>query len=212
MRIRVIPLTVVLYLMLCFSTTLPVLRAQEEVEFSVERGFYDTAFQLTLSTPISGAQIRYTLDGSTPTSRIGSIYNGPLNIYRTTAIRAAAFKPGDADSTVTTKTYIFVSDVIRQSPNGQAPGPGWPTGSVNGQVLDYGMDPDIVNNPQWSGQIEDALLDIPTISLVTDLANLFDRSTGIYVNAGNDGRDWERRTSVELIHPDGTEGFGVDAG
>jgi len=200
--------------MLCFglSATLPELHAEENVEFSIERGFYDTAFQLVLSTPTPGAQIRYTLNGSTPKSTVGFVYNGPLNIYGTTVIRAAAFKPGYPDSSVTTKTYIFVSDVIRQSPNGQAPGPGWPTGSVNGQVLDYGMDPDIVNNPRWAGLIEESLLDIPTISLVTDLANLFDRSTGIYVNARRDGRDWERRTSVELLHPDGREGFGVDAG
>ena len=61
-------------------------------------------------------------------------------------------------------------------------------------------------------EIEDALLSIPSISLVTDLPNLFSSSTGIYVNARNDGRAWERRTSVELIHADGTAGFGEDAG
>jgi len=184
----------------------------QDVAFSVERGFYDAAFQLRLSTRTTATQIRYTLNGSTPKSNTGIVYNGPLTIGGTTVIRAAAFKPGYQNSSVVTKTYIFVSDVKRQSPNGRAPGPGWPTGSVNGQVIDYGMDPDIVNNPRWAGLIEDALLDIPTISLVTDLANLFDRSTGIYVNARRDGRDWERRTSVELIHPDGTPGFGLDAG
>ncbi|MFC1633767.1 FN3 associated domain-containing protein [Planctomycetota bacterium] len=184
----------------------------QNVEFSIERGFYDTAFQLTLSTPTPGAQIRYTLDGSTPKATIGIVYSDPLTIYGTTVIRAGAFKSDYLDSSVSTKTYIFIRDVIRQSPNGRAPGSGWPTGSVNGQVINYGMDPDIVNNPRWAGLIEDALLDIPTISLVTDLANLFDRSTGIYVNARRDGRDWERRTSVELIHPDGTTGFGLDAG
>lgn len=184
----------------------------ETPEFSAERGFYDTPFSLVFMTPTSEAVIRYTLDGSTPTSTTGILYSAPLTINGTSVVRAAAFKPYYLDSQVTTKTYVFVSDVIRQSPNGQAPGPGWPTGRVNNQVFDYGMDPDIVDSPPWAGQIEDALLALPSISLVTDLANLFSPSTGIYVNAGNDGRAWERRTSVELIHPDGTEGFGLDAG
>ena len=230
MRIGSISLVTVLFLLLCFgsSAALPEVHAQssdagrlyadeaadvvQDVEFGIEHGFYDTAFQLTLSTPTRAAEIRYTLDGSTPKSNTGILYRSPLAISGTTVVRAAAFKTNYQDSSVVTKTYIFISDVLRQSPNGQAPGPDWPTGSVNGQVINYGMDPDIVNNSRWAGLMEIALLDIPTISLVTDLANLFDRSTGIYVNAGNDSQDWERRTSVELIHPDGTPGFGLDAG
>ncbi|MBI4600958.1 MAG: chitobiase/beta-hexosaminidase C-terminal domain-containing protein, partial [Planctomycetes bacterium] len=183
-----------------------------DVELSVERGTYDAPFSLALSTPTSGAQIRYTRNGATPTATSGSVYSGPIAVNGTSVIRAAAFKAGHLDSRVRTHSYIFPSDVIRQSPTGQAPGPGWPAGSVNGQVLDYGMDPNVVGDPRWSDQIEDALVSIPSISLVTDLPNLFNASTGIYVNARNDGRAWERRTSVELIDPDGTPGFGLDAG
>ncbi len=212
MRIGSIHLVIAFYLVLRIGFNATGAEVVQDVEFSVERGFYDTAFELTLSTPSQAAQIRFTLDGSTPKSNTGIVYGGPLTIDSTTVIRAAAFKPYYQDPNVITKTYIFISDVIRQSPYGQVPGPGWPTGSVNGQVIDYGMDPDIVNDPRWASLMEAALLDIPTISLVTDLANLFDRSSGIYVNARNDGRNWERRTSVELIHPDGTPGFGLDAG
>jgi len=220
MRIGLTQLAVALLMILCSGLSMigpqvrgqPLASAVRDVEFSAEHGFYDTPFQLTLITPTPSAQIRYTLDGSTPKSNTGTIYTSPLTITGTSVVRAAAFRPGYQDPNVVTKTYIFISDVIRQSPNGQAPGPSWPTGRVNGQVIDYGMDPDIVNDPRWAGQIEAALLDIPTISLVTDLENLFGRSTGIYVNAHNDGRDWERRTSVELLNPDGTPGFSVDAG
>ena len=42
---------------------------------------------------------------------------------------------------------------------------------------------------------------VATISIVTDLQNLFNASTGIYVNPGNDGIGWERPVSVELIDP-----------
>ena len=55
---------------------------------------------------------------------------------------------------------------------------------------------------------------IPSISLVTDLANLFNAQRGIYVNPGNDGIAWERPVSVELIDPvHGTNSeFHIDAG
>ena len=52
------------------------------------------------------------------------------------------------------------------------------------------------NNARWSGQMRGALLAIPSISLVTDLENLFGSSTGIYVNATNRGISWERPATV----------------
>jgi len=190
-----------------------------DVEFSHEHGFYDQSFYLTIATETEDATIYYTLDGSDPYDietggrfPKGTTYTGPILIDRTTVLRAIAIKPGWMPGNIKTHTYIFVKDVIRQSSNGQAPGADWPARSVNGQTIDYGMDPDIVNNSRWSSQMEAAMLDIPTISLVTDLANLFDPAIGIYVNAHNDGINWERRTSVELINPDGTPGFSVDAG
>ncbi|MCF7973174.1 MAG: lamin tail domain-containing protein [Phycisphaerae bacterium] len=183
-----------------------------DVTFSAAHGFYEDAFALTLTTITPSAQIRYTLDGSTPTLTHGQIYAGPIIMDHTTVVRAVAFKQDYLTSNVRTQTYLFAADVAVQSPKGEAPAPDWPDRNVNGQVLDYGMDPDVVNNPRWADLMEEALLSIPTLSLVTDLENLFDPRTGIYVNPGNDGLAWERRTSVELIDPDGTPGFDQDAG
>jgi hypothetical protein len=182
--------------------------AVEEVWFSHKRGFYDIPFQLTLSTGTGGAEIRYTLDGSEPTITHGTTYISPLSVSGTTTIRAIAVKPGWLDSAVETYTYIFLNDVVAQSLNGQAPGPGWPTGSVNGQIINYGMDPEIVNDPTWGPQLRGALTAIPTMSIVTDLANLFNSSTGIYVNAGGHGRNWERKASLELLYPPSIQGPG----
>ncbi|MGB2864714.1 MAG: chitobiase/beta-hexosaminidase C-terminal domain-containing protein, partial [Sedimentisphaerales bacterium] len=132
MRIGSKSLVAVVFLMLCFgfSAAGAEVRAQssdtgrlymdevvdvvQDVEFSAERGFYDTAFQLTLSAPTRAAEIRYTLDGSTPKSNTGIVYRGPLTISGTTVIRAAAFKTNYQNSSVVTKTYIFISDVLRQ--------------------------------------------------------------------------------------------------
>ena len=74
------------------------------------------------------------------------------------------------------------------------------------------MDPDVVNDPTYADLMDDALLDIQSISIVTDPDHLFDPGSGIYVNPQDDGSAWERETSVELINPDGTDGFQINGG
>ncbi|NLZ04721.1 MAG: hypothetical protein GXY19_06090 [Phycisphaerae bacterium] len=204
----------------------------EPVEFSHERGFHDEPFTVTLSTPTPETTIYYTLDAENPgqpggRALSGLIYKGPIEIRRTTCLRAIARRDGWKPSPIGTQTYIFVADVVIQSPSGQSPGTGWPSpaasfggfpgggwfpGMGGGQVIDYGMDPEVVNDPRYRDLVDDALLSLPSISLVTPLANLFHASTGIYVNALQDGIAWERPVSVEMIYPDGTEGFQIDAG
>jgi len=196
-----------------------------DTRFNPDRGFYDPndAIQVTLSTDTDGAEIYYTTNGSEPDpcNPDAAIYTGPIPVEGTTTLRAAAFKTDWLSTNVDTHTYIFVEDVIRQSPNGEKPGPDWPEPysdwDPQDQWIDYGMDPNIVNDPNYADLMDDALISIPTISLVTDLDNLFNPSTdpnfgGIYVNARGHGIEWERPTSVELINPDGGEGFQIDAG
>jgi hypothetical protein len=193
----------------------------EDTVFSVKRGFYTTSFPLAITTPTAGATIRYTTDRSTPTETNGTVYSAPITIGSTTVVRAAAFKTGYQPTNVDTQTYIFTADVITQSPTG-APTPGWPVGPINGQVLDYGMDPDIVNNanPTIGGPtvVQNSLKAISTISIVTDQANLTDPATGIIVNPGGRGFAWERPASLEMInppdalHPNGTSEFHVGCG
>ncbi|MHC4692016.1 MAG: FN3 associated domain-containing protein, partial [Planctomycetota bacterium] len=186
-----------------------------DVWFSHERGFYDTSFLLKLSTEMDDAEIRYTLDGSRPTITHGSTFNyntdPPIDINKTTIVRAVAVKPGLLDSTVETRSYIFPADVRYQSLSGQVPGPDWPIpGYFNGQRMDYGMDSKVVvDDTRYSGQtIIDALEAVATVSLVTDLDNLFGPSKGIYVNAYSEGRAWERPCSLELIYPPNPQGPG----
>lgn len=179
-------------------------------KFSQARGFFESPFDLTLSSQTEGAVLRYTTNGTWPTATSGFVYSGPVPIRGTTILRAAAFKEGLQPSPVKTHTYLYLQDVIRQSTNGVAP-PGWPT-SWGANTRDYGMDPDIVNSAAYRDRIIPALRSLPSFSVVTDLRHLFDSTTGIYANPGQDGRDWERPCSLELVYPDGSKGFQIDAG
>jgi hypothetical protein len=181
-----------------------------DTKFSFNRGFYNAPFSLSITTATASASIIYTSNGSTPSLTNGFTYSGPLAINGTTVIRAAAFKNGFLPSNVDTETYLFTTDIIHQAPTGVAP-TGWPA-SWGGNVVDYGMDPDVVNNALYSSTLTNDLKSIPCYSIVTDLPNLFDPAFGIYANPGQDGIEWERPASIELIYPDNTQGFHINAG
>ncbi|MEP0843378.1 MAG: lamin tail domain-containing protein [Phycisphaerae bacterium] len=190
-----------------------------DTKFSVDRGFYESPFQVTITTQTPGATIRYTTDGSAVTETNGAVYTDPITVGTTTTLRAAAFKPDWLPTNVDTHTYLFAAHVPGQpaQPAG-FPGnwgnlPGQPVGIAdNWIVADYEMDPDVVNHPAYSGKLLEALTSIPTVSLVTDVGNLFDPTTGVYSNKLDDGFLWERPASVEMIFPDGRPGFQLDCG
>jgi hypothetical protein len=171
---------------------------------SVKHGFFDAAFQVAISNAEPTAEIRYTLDGSEPTES-SPLYSGPITISETKALRMKAFKTDWKPSFSATETYIFLDQVVAETRR---------SSNINGQALKFGMDQDVVNSTYHDADgnvvsVRDALLDIPTISVVTGDKNLYDAGVGIYVNAYE---RWERPASVELINPDGSKGFQVNAG
>ncbi len=77
--------------------------------FSPPPGTYSSIQSVTITSATSGASIRYTTDGSTPSETAGTLYSGPVSISDTTTLSAIAFKAGLADSSITTGIYgIFV--------------------------------------------------------------------------------------------------------
>jgi hypothetical protein len=190
--------------------------------FSSPSGFKNTPFSLTITSSYPTANVIYTLDGSNPqnstnlftagtTATINIDPNSTTGRGTTPAVvvRASLTKTGYKPSKPESRTFIFIESVKTQG----YPGGDWPNYNVNGQILDYPMDANVVYDPRYINLIDDALLDIPTISVITDNKNLFDPSTGIYVNGWDaHGEEWEKQCSVELINPDGSEGFNVNAG
>ncbi|MBL9172350.1 MAG: lamin tail domain-containing protein [Verrucomicrobiales bacterium] len=181
-----------------------------DTKFSHKRGLYDESFDLVITCKTADATIRYTTNGATPTATTGIVYTGPIPIPGTRVIRAAAFKDGLQPSGVDTQTYLFPADVFTQAPDGKAP-PGWPT-TWGANVVNYGMDPDVVNSPLYRDELRKALASLPSFVIVTDFKNLFDSVRGIYANPQNDARAWERPASVELLNPDGKDGFQINCG
>jgi hypothetical protein len=194
----------------------------DQVNINIPSGFYAQNFSVLINSLQTGDTIRYTLDGSDPRYSTKYIHaTAPVNVLidpnsnlagrgKTggVVLRASKFKTGFDPGKPVTRNYIFIEKVIAQ---GQ-PGGSWPSFNVNGQVLDYPMDTRVTSNPSYSSLMDDALLDIPTISVTTDPDHLFHSQTGIYVNAKYRGSAWERPANIELIYPDGTPGFNIDAG
>jgi hypothetical protein len=215
----------------------------DDTKFTVGRGFYTTAVTTTISASTPGAKIIFTLNGTEPTETNGTQILPPdassppsvtmtihpaaipggstgLNIPSVggvTTLRAAAFLAGYAPTNVDTQTYIFPTRVLTQTLS-DATIKGWPSGSINGQLFNYGMDPNVVNSFTQAQMLE-SLQSIPTLSIVTPIGNLVDPATGIYVNADQHGSAWERAVSMEMIFPPGyvdpdgnASGFQINAG
>lgn len=201
--------------------TLPQLTDTLGLDFSVKSGFYDSPFSLSLSSPDPALEITYTLDGSNPQNSLtGFTVPNPALILidpESTAgrpatpsvtVRASSSKPGMKPALSSTRTYIFPEKVRTQ----KWPGGNWPNNDINGQLIDLEMDPEVVGDPLYASQLTGSLLGIPSVSIVTDNRNLFDPASGIYVNAKGHGLGWEKECNVELIYPDGQEGFNINAG
>ncbi|MGL1885022.1 MAG: lamin tail domain-containing protein [Reichenbachiella sp.] len=197
-------------------------------KFSHQRGVYEASFTLGLTSEDNNTEIYCTLDGSDPRfsdSRLNNLNSLEVTIdpsddeYRggttpSVIVRAASKAEGMAWSEVKTHTYIFVDEVIKQSdPNGHWNNPyenhNFPA-LDDPQTIDYDMDEGITGSSEYKDLMKDALLQIPSYSIVMDYDDMFDSNSGLFMNALTDG--WERPTSVEMIDVNQGKDFQVDAG
>lgn len=74
--------------------------------FDPPGGSYPSARSVTLSSATSGATIRYTVDGSTPTAS-STLYTGPITVSTSATISAIALKSGSANSPVASASYTI---------------------------------------------------------------------------------------------------------
>ncbi len=188
------------------------------------RGVYRQPIEVTVRSTVPDATLIYTLDGSEPTPDHGQILPasstatetiGRLDIARTSTLRVASYREGYLTTALATQTYLFPDDVSQQTFEATLAA-GFPAAWLR-TAADYGLDPDIVGpndrfDGEFASQFVDSLLAVPTLSLVMDQGAMFDPETGLYNYPTRSGQEWERPTSVELIYPDGSRGFQVNAG
>ncbi len=216
--------TILFFLLVPFSISNIFSQKACDPIFSHQRGFYNEPFELIINSALMGAAIRYTIDGTDPaTSKTASTGNIPVKINIDPAIvenrnntpgflvRAYTFKDDFEPSDVITQTYIFPEKVKTQT----YPGEDWPApnSALIGQSIIYDVSTKITQEDvRYKDSITDALLDIPSISLVANLENFFDPAEGIYSNPHGRGKFWEQPVSVEFINMKNNRDFHINAG
>ncbi|MGL5674955.1 MAG: chitobiase/beta-hexosaminidase C-terminal domain-containing protein [Cellulosilyticaceae bacterium] len=76
--------------------------------FSPNGGTFTESQSVTISCSTSGATIRYTTDGSEPTTS-SPAYSGSIQVSETTTLKAKAFKEGMNDSSTASATFTIES-------------------------------------------------------------------------------------------------------
>ncbi len=178
-----------------------IITSAQTVVFSNDKGgFQDKDFDLTLSASEGTYSIRYTLDGTIPTTK-STLYTSPIHISKTTPVSVSLFDDGGNEVNRSVRTYIFLKDVYQQ-PNNPA---GYPSTWTTGYKAYYTMSTEVTQGEDYKDLMDDAMKAIPTVCIVTTIDNLFDSKTGIYSNPEQkgDSTEWERPASVEYYEKDG---------
>jgi hypothetical protein len=77
-------------------------------------GLYDAPFTFMLSSPVADAEIRYTLDANDP-SRESPLYKQPIEVTKTTILKARLFREGDLPGPMLTCSY-FLDTISYENP------------------------------------------------------------------------------------------------
>ena len=75
------------------NTAVPVTSQAPDVQFNLKGGFYSGYQHIMLSVPSSGYTIRYTLDGSEPTTS-STVFTNEIVLTKTTVVKARAYADG----------------------------------------------------------------------------------------------------------------------
>lgn len=180
-----------------------------ELTFSHKRDLCDQPFELSITSNNPAANIIYTLDCSTPSKTNGIIYSNGIQIDSTIVVKAIALVANNT-SRVYTNSYLFPASSAKQ---GKKPA-GFPAiwGGSSKIRADYEMDPEIVDNPEYSTKIIAAFKSIPSLSLSMNVDEWFNRATGIYVGYPNSNETREKPVTAEFLFNNNEENFVVECG
>ena len=95
--------------------------------FTPPAGSYQSAVSVSISSATAGATIRYTVDGTEPTT-LSPIYSTALSVSADTTIKAKAFMTGYQASATVTSAYQFLGTLLYNFPMDTSPG--WTTSGL----------------------------------------------------------------------------------
>ncbi len=107
-------------------------------------GNYFNYIQVSLTKPTPGSEIRYTLDGTNPSSTVGTLYTNvaiPMNANQT--LKAIAYRTDWLDSSVVSRDYTFsTAPIVFTPPAGSYEGdiPVQLTTTTQGAAIHYTLD------------------------------------------------------------------------
>ncbi|MDB5085699.1 MAG: hypothetical protein JWN30_2585 [Bacilli bacterium] len=136
-------------------------RQQEgySIGFSPAPGPSTSVQTVTLSTFMSGALIRYTTDGSTPSATNGTLYSGPFSVSSTTTVKAVAYT-STTTSPVSIGTYTIWAAAPTLSPAGgtysasQSVTISSPNSSATIRYTTDGSTPSLANGTLYTGPVK----------------------------------------------------------
>lgn len=170
------------------------------LHFSHEGGFYHEPFQLQITSPLRGATIYYTLDGSEP-SLLSSVYSGPITIKDRSddANVWSAMPLSDPPERIGWKpplSPVFKGTVVRAI-------------AVAGNEVRP-----VMTQTYWVDEKMAHPYHVPVVSLVIHPDHLFSEETGLFMdeNPLERGIEWERPAHIAYFEPDGTQAFAQDIG
>lgn len=194
------------------NTPPPVGNVAAAPAFSPAGGTYSSAQNVTITTGTSGAAIRYTTNGTTPTSSSGTLYSGPVAIAATTTLKAIAYKPGMTDSPVTSATYTITTAAQPVAAPTFSPAPGAYSGTqyvtissaTSGATIRYttnGTTPTSSSGNLYSGPVTvDASMTLKAIAYKIGMADSA-VTTGAYTITTNGlDRDAPPGRNFDLTH------------
>lgn len=178
--------------------------AVKDPVFSQKAGFYTSQFNLQLTTDEADTKIYYTLNGSDPVP-------GTQGTYEYTNPILVKSRVGDPN--VLSKISNITNDMWSswKGPKGEV----FKCTTLKAVAIKNGGNKSkIITNSYFVDNNMTSRYNLPVISLVTDQANFFDNTTGIYVNGNSDkkGEEWERPVHIEFFEKDGTLAFSQYSG
>ena len=75
--------------------------------FNPAAGTFTTSTSVTITTTTGGASIRYTTNGTTPSSTVGTVYSSAVSITATSTLQAIAYETGLTNSSVASGVYTI---------------------------------------------------------------------------------------------------------